>query len=448
MKTLRLVFLVCSMMIAQSDKEMVKSIFDETLVNGEAYSKLRELCLDIGARLSGSPELEKAVDWSKKVMEDYGFDKVYLQKTMVPHWVRGEKETAYAIINGKKYELNILANGNSVATPDGGIKAKIIRMSLPSDLEKIGKDKIKGKIVFYDRAFDQRKIDNDYGGAGPTRWFGAAEAEKYGAIGVLNRSLASAHEGDDFPHTGNGKASKIPTASLSVKSSNALIELLNKDPNLDVFMKLNCKHLPDAVSYNVIGEIKGSEFPDKYITIGGHLDSWDVGHGAHDDGTGCVQAIEALRTLNALNIKPRHTIRAVMFTNEENGMRGGNKYAEVAKEKNEIHIAALESDGGGFTPRGFSVDGNEEQLKKIQSWIPLFDKRTITFAEKGSGGADITPLRKATGAIAIGLSVDHQRYFDYHHTEADTFDKVNKRELLLGAASMTSLIYLIDKYGI
>jgi carboxypeptidase Q len=431
------------------DKQMVNKIFDETMQNGEAYSKLRELCFDVGARISGSPELEKAVLWSKKVMEDYKFDNVFLQEVMVPHWVRGEKEIAEAISkkNGT-LKLNILANGNSVGTTKNGLTAHVIQMNLPSDLETFGKEKIAGKIVFFNQAFDQRKIGSDYSGAGASRRSGAAEAEKFGAVGVIIRALSSAHEDDDFPHTGNGAASKIPTASMSLKSANALVSFLEKDQNAKIYMKMNCLHLPDKLSYNVVGEITGSEFPDKYIVVGGHLDSWDVGQGAHDDGTGCVQSIEVLRTFKALGIRPKHTLRAVMFTNEENGMRGGKKYAELAVKNKEIHVAAFESDGGGFTPRGFSVQAGSDTLSHLQTYLPNFDYRTITYIKAGFGGADIGPLNKALGTPAIGLNVDVQRYFDYHHTDADTFDKVNKRELLMGAASMASMIYLIDQNGL
>lgn len=438
--------------INKADSLMVKQIFDEVLTNGKAYDQLRELCLDIGPRLTGSENMNKAVLWSKKLMEDLDFDHVFTQEVMAPHWVRGAK--AKAKVESKiagNFALNIIANGNSVSTPKRGLKAEIVSMDSPADLEKVGKAAIEGKIVYFSRPFNQTFISTGrmYGDAGPGRWFGAAQAEKFGAVGVLNRTLSSSHDDDDYPHTGNGAASKIPTASVSVKSSLALEAALKKDAKLSVTMNLYSKPLPEkTLTHNVIGELKGSEFPNEYIVVGGHLDSWDVGHGAHDDGTGCVQSIEVLRTLKAIGYKPRYTIRAVMFANEENGLAGGNKYAELAKEKGEKHLVAMESDGGGFTPRGFGMTAGIDTLAKVRSWLPLFNKRTITFINNGGGGADIGPLRKALGTPTIGLNVDDQRYFDLHHTEADTFDKVNKRELHLGAASMASLIYLIDKNGL
>ncbi len=236
---------------------------------------------------------------------------------------------------------------------------------------------------------------------------------------------------------------------MSVKSALALEKALEKDQNLTITMTINSRHFDEKTpTHNVIGELKGSEFPDQYIVVGGHLDSWDVGQGAHDDGTGCVQSIEVLRALKAIGYKPRYTIRAVLFANEENGLAGGERYAELAKENNEVHLAAIESDGGGFTPRGFGMTAGIDSLMKVRSWLPLFNKNTITYINNGGGGADIGPLGREFNTPTIGLVVDSQRYFDIHHTDEDTFDKVNKRELHLGAASMASLVYLLDKHGL
>jgi Zn-dependent M28 family amino/carboxypeptidase len=256
---------------------------------------------------------------------------------------------------------------------------------------------------------------------------------------------------DDFPHTGGLRygdipdSEKIPSAAISTKAANLLSEKLKENPNLLFYFKQSCETLPDAPSFNVIGEITGSEFPEKYITVGGHLDSWDLGDGAHDDGAGIVQSIEVLRLLQLNNIKPRHSIRVVLFMNEENGLRGGIKYAEEAKKNNENHIAALESDSGGFTPRGFNYDSSSKNVGLFMSWKPLFEPYGITSIEKGGSGADIGPLKSETISL-FGYKPDSQRYFDYHHAANDTFDKVNKCELELGAASMTSLVYLLDKY--
>src|SRR5690606_8406076 len=242
------------------------------------------------------------------------------------------------------------------------------------------------------------------------------------------------------------EAQRIPSAAISTRHADLLSGMLKLDKNITFYFKQNCKQMPDVLSYNVIGEITGSQFPDEYILVGGHLDSWDLGDGAHDDGAGCVQSMEVLRLLKITGIKPKRSIRVVLFMNEENGLRGGKKYAEEARQKNEKHIFALESDAGGFTPRGFSFDCGDAAFAKILDWTPLFKPYLIHYFEKGGSGADIGPL-KDSGIVLAGLRPDSQRYFDHHHASTDTFDAVNKRELELGAATMTALVYLFDKYG-
>jgi hypothetical protein len=291
-----------------------------------------------------------------------------------------------------------------------------------------------------------------YGGAVGQRYSGASEAAKYGAVGVVVRSMSLSQ--DDFPHTGamsygdTPKDLRVPACAISTNGANYLSATLKLQPNLLFYFNQNCKSHPDVQSYNVIGEIRGSESPNNFIVVGGHLDSWDLGDGSHDDGAGCVQSLEVLRLLKKVGYQPKHTIRAVMFMNEENGLRGGNKYAEEAKRKEEFHVFALESDAGGFTPRGFSFDTNEDNFQQIKNWENLFSPYLVNRFVRGGSGADIGPL-KNQGIISVlaGLSPDSQRYFDYHHAANDTFDKVNKRELELGAAAMTGIIYLMDKYG-
>ncbi len=278
---------------------------------------------------------------------------------------------------------------------------------------------------------------------------GAKTTGKFGVKGIIVRSMT--HSIDDYPHTGvmsyNDVEEKywVPGAAISTKAANALSIALKNNPSLKFYFKQSCKTLPDAPSFNVIGEIIGSKFPNKFITVGGHLDSWDLGDGAHDDGTGIVQSIEVLRLLKLNNIIPKHTIRAVLFMNEENGLRGGKKYAEEAKKNNEIHVAALESDAGGHTPRGFSFQATNENKELFLSWKPLLAPYGLRDIAPGGSGADIYPLKNETISL-FGYRPDSQRYFDYHHAATDTFDKVNKRELELGAASMTSLVYLLDNY--
>jgi hypothetical protein len=258
---------------------------------------------------------------------------------------------------------------------------------------------------------------------------------------------------DDFPHTGSMSygdlpaEKRIPSAAISTNDAEKLSNALKTNKNLSFYFKQNCQQFDDVQSYNVIGEITGSQFPEEFMIVGGHLDSWDLGDGSHDDGAGVVQSMEVLRLLKESGIKPKRSIRVVLFMNEENGLRGGNKYAEEAKKNNENHIFALESDSGGFTPRGFSFDCDQANFNQILSWQHLFKPYLIHYFEKGGSGADIGPLKNESIVLA-GLRPDSQRYFDYHHAENDTFDAVNKRELELGAATMTSLIYLMDTYGV
>ena len=435
---------------SKKDSLTIRNIFDNALTNGQCYEWLDDLTSDIGGRLSGSPEAQMAVEWSEQLMKDQDFDKVWLQPVKVPHWVRGEKEVAYYSVKGKKVSVPICALGGSIATPSDGVLGEVIEVFSVEEAEKLG-DQLQGKIVFFNRPFDATLINTfaAYSGCVKQRGAGAKTVGPFGALAVIVRSMSLSI--DDYPHTGAmgyGEISKehyIPSAAISTLAANKLSENLKENPNLNFYFKQNCKTLPDAPSFNVIGEITGSEFPDKYITIGGHLDSWDLGQGAHDDGTGVVQSMEVLRLFKLSGIKPKHTLRAVLFMNEENGLRGGKKYAEQAKLKNEIHVAALESDSGGHTPRGFSYDGNKENIEQFMSWKSLLEPYGLSEWSIGYAGADIGPLRSESISMS-GYRPDSQRYFDYHHAASDTFDKVNKRELELGAAAMTSLVYLMDTY--
>ncbi len=442
---------------AQQDSLMMRKIYDEALVNGQSYQNLHYLCKNIGGRLSGSANAQNAVEWGKKLMEGYGFDHVFLQEVMVPHWERGAKEQGFILDGGKKIPVAICALGMAVATPPQGITANVIEVHSLDELAALGEKAIKGKIVFFNRPFDARYIQTlqAYGVAGDQRRAGPSAAAKYGAVGVIVRSLTEAN--DDYPHTGatqyTDDAPKIPAAAISTKAADRLSAMLkmHKSSPVKFYFKQNCRQLPDALSYNVIGEMKGSENPNQFITFGGHLDSWDLAEGAHDDGTGVMQSVEALRILKTLGYRPKNSIRAVFFINEENGDRGGLKYAELAAQNKEVHLAAIESDLGGFTPRGFSFDGlSSAQLKKVNhDWKALFEPYNTDRLEAGGSGSDIEPLRKYyANAALIGFMPDPQRYFDIHHTPNDVFENVNKRELELGAAAIASLVYLIDMHGI
>jgi hypothetical protein len=456
MKKLLLILFIgsTSLGFAQStqDSESIKQIFDEALKNGKSFSMLTELCTKIGPRLSGSPNAAAAVEWSRHMMGISDFDSVWLQPVMVPHWVRGDKEVA-RVLNSKKHgivNLNICALGGSPDTGPSGIISQVLEVKNFDELKALG-SKVQGKVIFFNRPMDPTKVSTfaAYGGAVDQRGAGAVEAAKLGAVAVIVRSMGVNLE--DYPHTGGVRYSndvkKIPAVAVSTKHAELLSSLLKEEKDLQVYLETHCETLPDAPSFNVIGQINGGEYKNEIINVGGHLDSWDLAQGAHDDGAGCVQSIEVLRLFKELGIKPKRTIRAVMFMNEENGLRGGQKYAEIAKSKNENHIVAIESDEGGFTPRGFTMTGTDAVKNKIKSWKPLLEPYGLTDFEHAGGGADIGPLN-AQGVTLIGYLPDSQRYFDYHHTPVDTIDKVSPRELELGAASMTALIFLIDKYGL
>ncbi|RIA09045.1 PA domain-containing protein [Flavobacteriaceae bacterium MAR_2010_72] len=437
----------------QSDAEVMDQIYSTALTKGKSYEWLDHLSNQIGGRLSGSLNAERAVEYTKAELEQLGLDKVWLQPVMVPRWVRGAPEFAYIeTAPGKTTTVNICALGGSIATPGGGVKANIIEVKSIEEVGQLGREAIEGKIVFFNRPMQADLIHTfeAYGGCVDQRGSGAKEAAKFGAVGVIVRSMNLRL--DDFPHTGGmsygdlPSSQYIPAAAISTNDAELLSSMLQLDKDIKFFFRQNCQQLKDVLSYNVIGEITGSEFPNEYIIVGGHLDSWDLGDGSHDDGAGCVQSMEVLRLLKEIGIKPKRSIRVVLFMNEENGLRGGNKYAEEAKQKGERHIFALESDSGGFTPRGFSFDCSEAVFNKVLGWRALFKPYLIHYFEKGGSGADIGPL-KDENIVLAGLRPDSQRYFDYHHASNDTFDAVNKRELELGAATMTSLVYLFDKYG-
>ncbi|MEO0570884.1 MAG: M20/M25/M40 family metallo-hydrolase [Bacteroidota bacterium] len=454
-RILLLLFLSCTFLArSQSeDEKQLRAIYDMALTQGKAYDWLNYLSNQIGGRLSGSVQAQEAVEYTKRQMDSIGLDRVWLQPVLVPKWVRGTPEFAYIETKpGITTNVPICALGGSVATPDGGLKARVVEVQGIEDLEKLGEEKIKGKLVFYNRPMDPTQISTfaAYSSSVDQRYSGAVEAAKYGARGVIVRSMNLRL--DDYPHTGAMSygdmtvEDRIPAAAISTNAAELLSTTLKLNPDIKFFFKQSCKQFPDVESYNVIGEIRGSEYPNDIMIVGGHLDSWDLGDGSHDDGAGVVQSMDVLRLIKASGYRPKRTIRAVLFMNEENGLRGGNKYAEVAKSKNEKHVFALESDAGGFTPRGFSFDCSDENFGQVESWKSLFEPYLIHMFVRGGSGADIGPLKDGNIVLA-GLRPDSQRYFDHHHAENDTFEHVNKRELELGAATMASLVYLMDKYG-
>lgn len=434
---------------AQPDSIFIRKVYDEALLRGKAYEDLRQLCKDVGPRLSGSSEAQMAVEWSERKMKSYGFDKVYLQEIKVPHWERGTKESAWLRLeNGELIKLHLLALGGSIGT-NGLLSGEVVEFKTLDQLKSAKKNQVEGKIVFLNQPMDAAQIQTfkAYGLCYGIRGNGAVEAGKLGAKAVVIRSLGLPI--DEHPHTGSmhyeENVTRIPSGALSTKDADLLSKKL-KEGKTELVVEMDCRNFPDAVSYNVIGEMKGTEFSNEIITFGGHLDSWDAGEGAHDDGAGVIHCLEALRILKELKFKPKHTLRVVFFMNEENGNMGGKSYATWVKEKGEKHIAALESDRGGFAPRGFGCDGTDSQVAFLQSLSSNFKNYDLHVFEKGYGGVDIGPLKETFPGIPLfGFVPDSQRYFDFHHAPSDVFENVNKRELELGAAAIASFVYLLDK---
>jgi len=439
-----------SIKIKQYEK-VAQQFVSTALKERKGYDALKNLCR-IGPRLSGSRNSLIAINWAKNKLKEMGCDSVWLQPVMVPHWERGEVEQA-VIFNTKKFngiKLHISALGGSVGTPPEGIAGRIIEVQNFEELKE-KRDSVKGKIVFFNRPLDQSLLNTfrGYSGAVNQRVYGAIEAAKYGAVGVIIRSVTTKY--DTIPHTGVmlyvDSLPKIPAVAAGYLDADFLSQIIKEDPALKLNLLLNCKTLPDAKSFNVIGEIKGSEYPGEVIVAGGHIDSWDVGQGAHDDGAGCVQSMEVLDLFNRLKIKPKRTIRCVLFINEENGSRGSKEYSKFAENSAMTHIAAIESDRGGFTPKGFNIDTDSSQIfKRVKSWLPFLEKAGIDWIRKGGSGADVGRI-KNTKAL-FGYVPDSQRYFDLHHSASDVFEKVHPRELELGSAAMAILVYLISEEGL
>ena len=444
------IFFIISAQCQNEDSLFMRKIFDEALSKGRCHEDLRSLCKDVGARLAGSAQANMAVYWGEQRLKFYNFDSVYLQPIMVPHWDRGNRENAWIKHeDGSLKKIPVTALGGSIGT-QGIIEAEIAYFNTLDDLKKAPQSAVQGKIVFLNQPMNEKEIITfrAYGGCYAIRNNGAVEGAKKGAVAVIIRSINLSH--DDHPHTGgmtyDDEVKKIPSAAISTNDSE-YIKAQHKKQKLRVLLDMNCQMLDPKPSHNVIGEIKGSVYPNRIITVGGHLDSWDIGEGAHDDGAGIVHSIEALRLLKVLGYKPRYTLRVVLFMNEENGNKGGLTYASWVKERGEEHVVAIESDRGGFSPRGFDVDGNEQHLALLRRFMPLFEPYELYRFQKGFGGVDIAPLKDHFPGVALFSFVpDSQRYFDFHHAETDVFEAVNKRELELGSASIACLMYLIDKY--
>lgn len=443
---------VCGLgdVVAQQDSLMMERIYTASFEKGKAYENLRYLTKNIGHRIAGSAKADEAVAWSRSLMEELAFDRVYLQEVQMPYWDRGEKEEAY-IVSTKK-PLNVLSLGGSVATPPGGLEAEVIEIELLSELRAQG-DKVSGKVVFVNKPWDESMVETGiaYGLNSSQRSRGPAEAAKLGAVAYLFRSLSSSPD-DDYPHTGGTKyvegIDSIPALAISPVGANKLSDALKKDPKTRIHITNHSAWKGNVTTHNVIAEWRGAEKPDEIITIGGHIDSWDVGEGAHDNGTGTMGTLDAIRTLMELDYKPRHTIRLVFYMNEENGVHGAVQYGETAKAKAEKIIAAIESDAGGFAPRGFDIKSSAERVDWIQQhWKPLFEQKFwVSRFLQGSPGVDSGVWgRHFPNTIMFNFRPDPHRYFDIHHTAKDVFEAVDRRELQSGVAAIASLLYLVDQ---
>jgi hypothetical protein len=425
--------------------EATRKIAAEVTANGKAYADLRELTA-LGPRLSGSEGAAKAVDWAKRKMASYGFDRVFLQPTMVPHWTRGDVERATVTSAPQPIALKVAALGNSVGTPKKGVEAGVVEVQGLEEIEKLG-EAVRGKIVFLNRPMDAtlKSTFQAYGRAVDQRTSGASVAAKHGAMAVLVRSMTTLAD-EDFPHTGvlvyEKDVAMIPAAALSTHSANELSTLLKADPKLTVNLKLSAAQNPFVSSFNVIGELTGRELPQEYVVVGGHLDSWDLGTGAHDDGAGVVQSIEVARALKTLGIRPRRTVRVVLFMAEEFGGFGAQEYAAQAKAKREKHVAAIESDAGGFAPVGFEVQGSDRAFATIRRLAPYLTPLHVDSINKGRSGTDVAPLG-ALGAVTIGFIPVSTHYFDFHHSARDRIEAVDRADLHRGAAAIAVLTYLL-----
>ncbi|MFA6128075.1 MAG: M28 family peptidase [Bacteroidales bacterium] len=432
---------------------MIRKVYNEALTSYEAYHNLEWLCKNTKGRICGRPEAAEAVEFTRQTMNKMGLDSVWLQPIMVKSWDRGEKEIA-RIVSAKFGTVSVpsCALGWSTGTGDPGLSAKVVEIRSMDELKKKTRREIEGCIVFFNQPMKLTNLGTftSYGESVWQRTNGPVEAGKLGAVGCVIRSMGI--EIDDFPHTGitryDDTVKPIPAIAISTRAAEMLSDYLAADPGLNFFFRTTCLAGPDVPSFNVIGEIRGSDFPNEIITIGGHLDAWDIAEGAHDDGGGCIQSMEVLRLYLATGIRPRHTVRAVMFMDEEVAQRGGQQYAKEASDKGEKHIAALESDRGVFQPRALAVTGNPSQMKKLAEWQPLFDPYDVKLIS-GGGGADVGPLKSFYPEILfMGIIPEDQRYFKLHHAASDTFEQVDRREMQLGAAGMASLVYLYDKYGL
>ncbi len=430
--------------------KIARSLLSEGLQHQLTFSLLQDIT-STGPRLSGSPGAAAAIKTTRRIMQELGFEAVHLEPTEVPHWVRGPQAESFLVSHQSgTHNLAIAAIGGSIATPESGISGQVIEVRSFQEL-RARAEEAKGRVIFYNRPMNPSRLDTfaAYGEAADQRTQGAVEASQVGAVAVVVRSLTL--KLDNVPHTGMLSyaegVSRIPAACVSTQGAERLSAILKQDPEARIFLKFQCRTLEPVDSYNVVGQITGQEKPQEIVLLGGHLDCWDLGHGAHDDGAGCAQSLAALKLIKNLGLKPKRTIRAVMFMNEEFGGTGGQDYASAPERAHEIHLAALESDRGGFLPLRLDIGLDPERFKTFRKWEPLFQSIGIPAFQRGGGGVDINPLG-AQGTILCGLIPDAQRYFDVHHSAEDVIGSIHPRELELGTIALALFAYIIAQEGI
>jgi len=430
------------------DEQVIRDIFDNALLSDEAYNNLEYLCEHAPGRLLGSAESVVAVNYLKRYFEELGADEVFLQEFKTPAWRCNN--TAVTILSSEgDILLRADALGPSPSTPGEGLVANVVEVQGLEELKALNSDTLAGKIVFFNRPVNLKLVNTFrcYGSAIDQRYHGPAQAAEMGAAGVLVRSVTTRH--DTFPHTGSTgfEDRKIPCAAISTIDADILSGALKADNNMQVKMVIDAEDLNELTSFNLIADIRGSVYPDEYIVVGGHIDSWFNSPGAHDDGIGCVQSADVLRIFLELGLDNKRTIRAIMFMDEELYQSGGTAYSDYTENNGIKNYLALEADAGGFTPEGFTVDATDSIYDKIAKYKDLLEPYGIHYIRKGGSGVDIDPLKRF-GVPLMGYRTDSQRYMDLHHSAYDSFDKVHIRELQLGSGCIAAMIYLIDRYGL
>ncbi len=410
-------------------------LIQAALADSAAYRRLAELVDRFGHRLSGSASLERAIDWMLAEMRRDGLDRVRGERVMVPHWVRGEESAN--LVEPRPMPLPMLGLGGSIGTPAGGITAPVLVVSSFADLAARAAE-ARGRIVLFDVPF------TTYGETVAYRRNGAVEAARAGAVASLIRSVASGSMRS--PHTGSmaydSSVTRIPHAAITVEDAAMLHRMQERGQRVVVRLHMSAETLPDAESRNVVAELRGSELPEEIVVLGGHIDSWDVGQGAMDDAGGVVAAWEAVRLMKQLGLRPRRTLRVVGWTNEENGLRGGNAYRDAHDAELANHVLAIESDGGVFRPLGFGFQGSDSAFARVRDVARLLRPIGSDSIARGGGGADIGPIMQR-GVPGMGLNVDGTRYFWYHHSDADTIDKLDPRDVGLSVATLAVMAYVI-----